>query len=287
MPVCLKTLAQSAGYALVLGIAATSISAKAGVGDLLVAPTRVILDNNRGTEVILNNNGSEEATYRISLELKRMTADGSLEPVTEGAENPTEVAARNIIQFAPRRVTLAPNQPQAIRIGLRAPPELPDGEYRAHMLFRAIPKAQPVTENGNTQSGLSIQLTPVYGVTIPIIVRKGNLTATAAISNPRLETGSEGNFLSFDLSRNGSRSVFGEIRVTRPGISEPLLLARGIAIYPEIFSRTVNLPLRDGQLEALNGDAKIALYESPEAGGDLITEIRAPLRVIAQRAASR
>ena len=58
----------------------TSAPAQAA-GDLLVAPTRVVLDGDRGTEVILNNIGSETATYRISLELRRMTPDGRLEEV--------------------------------------------------------------------------------------------------------------------------------------------------------------------------------------------------------------
>ena len=46
-----------------------------------------------------------------------------------------------MIVYAPRRVTLAPRQPQSIRIAARAPQGLPDGEYRVHMLFRAIPPA--------------------------------------------------------------------------------------------------------------------------------------------------
>ena len=39
--------------------------------------------------------------------------------------------------------TLAPHQPQAIRIAARPPQGLPDGEYRVHLLFRAIPPATP------------------------------------------------------------------------------------------------------------------------------------------------
>ena len=104
-----------------------SVPAQAA-GDLLVAPTRVVLDGDRGTEVILNNIGSETATYRISLELRRMTADGRLEEVSEEQANEIEHAAKAMIRYAPRRVTLPPNQPQAIRLGVRAPEGLPDGE---------------------------------------------------------------------------------------------------------------------------------------------------------------
>ena len=38
-------------------LVSAAVPAKAGVGDLLVAPTRIVLDGRRGTEVILNNIG--------------------------------------------------------------------------------------------------------------------------------------------------------------------------------------------------------------------------------------
>ena len=53
--------------------------------------------------------------------------------------NGKEQAAQEMILYAPRRVTLPPNQPQAIRLSARAPEGLADGEYRVHLLFRAIP----------------------------------------------------------------------------------------------------------------------------------------------------
>ena len=71
---------------------ATTFSAPAPAsaqGDLLVAPTRVILDGRRGTEVVLSNIGSEEATYRIGLELRRMMENGRLVPVEKPDANGT------------------------------------------------------------------------------------------------------------------------------------------------------------------------------------------------------
>ena len=247
-------------------------------GDLLVAPTRVILDGARGTEVILNNVGSEEATYRISLELRRMTSEGKLDEVTEEEANAIEQAALSMIRYAPRRITLPPNQPQAIRIGARLPSELPDGEYRAHMLFRAIPKAVPVAAQETQSEGLSIALTPIYGVTIPIIIRKGRLDATAAISNGRVESSEYGSTFTFDLSRKGSRSTYGEIRVTKPGVGEPLLVARGIAVYPEVGERTVQLPIPQELADTLKGPVEISYYESDSAGGGLIASTETVLR---------
>ena len=60
-------------------LAGFAAPAEAGVGDLLVAPTRIVLDGRRGTEIVLNNVGDEPATYRISVEFRRMTADGQLD----------------------------------------------------------------------------------------------------------------------------------------------------------------------------------------------------------------
>ena len=121
--------------ALPLALLATP-SAQAGVGDLLVAPTRIVLNGSRGTEIVLSNIGDDVATYRVSVELRRMKSDGTLDDVADA--NDREKTAQNMILYAPRRVTIAPNQPQTIRIAARAPAGLADGEYRAHLLFRAV-----------------------------------------------------------------------------------------------------------------------------------------------------
>ena len=246
-------------------------------GDLLVAPTRIILDGRRGTEIILNNIGSEEATYRISLELRRMSKIGRLVEVSPDDVTAKEIAVKKIIRYAPRRVTLPPNQPQSIRIGLTRMQDLPDGEYRAHMLFRAIPKAASVTETRDVGNGVQIQLIPVYGVTIPIIIRKGKLEAQAALANPRVQNDEDGVALKLDLSRQGNRSVFGEIRVTKPGLSTPVIIARGIAIYPELDSRTVTLPINEEVASQLKGPITVGYYEAAEAGGALIAEVKTVL----------
>ena len=64
--------------------------AAAGVGDLLVAPTRIVLDGRKGTEIILNNIGDEPATYRVSVEFRRMTADGNLLTMKVAPDNGEE-----------------------------------------------------------------------------------------------------------------------------------------------------------------------------------------------------
>lgn len=255
--------------AAVLGVAASPAHA---AGDLLVAPTRVILDGSRGTEVVLNNIGAEPATYRISLEIKRMTAAGGLDEIGEDDASAAEKAALGMIAFSPRRVTLPPNQPQVIRVGVRVPEGTPPGEYRAHMLFRAVPDAVVAASEGAkpASGGVSIALTPIYGITIPVIVRVGDLGAEATIGEAWISEGTDGPAFNFDLSRTGSRSIYGDIEVTRAGAPEPLLVARGIAVYPEVGARQVSLRVPPELAAKLKGPVRIRYTEDREIGGGTI-----------------
>ena len=253
----------------------SAVPLDAGVGDLLVAPTRIILDGRRGTEIILNNIGDDVATYRVSVEMRRMTPDGSLEVVT--TPNARETAAEAMILYAPRKVTLPPNQPQSIRINARAPQGLADGEYRVHLLFRAIPEPRPVTDPAPKQ-GVSFRLTPVYGVTIPVIVRLGNLEATAAIANVQkvVERGKPA--ISLDLSRVGDRSTFGELRVTKAGVAEPIAISNGIAVYTEIDQRTVTIPIDARFADMASGPVKVEYIEKTPTGPLTLASTSAVLR---------
>lgn len=254
------------------GLAFASTPAAAG-GDLLVAPTRVVLNGSSGTEVVLNNIGSEPATYRISLEIKRMTEAGGLTEIAEADANVAEQAALDMISVQPRRVVLTPNQPQVIRVRARAPEGLPQGEYRAHILFRAIPDAAPVAASADrAASGVAISLTPIYGITIPVIVRIGDLDADATIGKAWVSSDSEGSAFNFDLTRTGNRSVYGDIEVTRPGVKDPLLQARGIAIYPEITKRKVSFQVPPELAAMLKGPVHIRYSEDRELGSGTIDE---------------
>ncbi|MGB3712742.1 MAG: molecular chaperone [Erythrobacter sp.] len=245
----------------------------AAQGDLLVAPTRVILDGSRGTEVILSNVGAEEATYRIGLELRRMLDNGRLVPVERDAANEKEEAALGMIRYAPRRITLPPGQPQAVRLAARPNADLPDGEYRVHMSFKAIPKPREVAGDVQAGEGVSIQLIPIYGVTIPIIVRHGRIEAQVAINQPSIVQGENGPELTLTISRAGDSSAYGELRVVKPGLEDPIVLLRGLAVYPELDSRVVRARLTPEQAAALKGPIRIEYRDMPEQGGGLIAAV--------------
>jgi hypothetical protein len=249
--------------------------AQAGIGDLLVAPTRVVLNGRRGTEVILNNIGDDVATYRVTAELRRMMPDGKLVDVTD--PNDKEKTAQEMILFAPRKVTLPPNQPQAIRLSARAPEGLPDGEYRIHMLFRAIPAPEPVAAPKKV-NGVAFQLRPIYGVTIPVIVRLGNLEAKAALSNVRKVTDNGKPAIALDISRSGDRSTFGEVRVFKAGIADPIAIVAGIAVYTEVGQRSVIIPIEPAKAASATGQVTVKYIEPTDTGPVTLAETSAVLR---------
>ena len=270
------TFAKRIAAALALPLALfASAPAAAGVGDLLVAPTRIVLNGSRGTEIVLSNIGDETATYRISVELRRMKEDGSLEDVPSANER--ETTARNMILYAPRRVTIAPNEPQTIRIAARAPKGLPDGEYRAHLLFRAVPLPRPVTAPREVK-GIAFELIPIYGVTIPVVIRMGNLQAKVGIANVQLTKQDGKPAVALDLTRAGDRSVFGDVRVFKAGVKDPIAVQRGVAVYTEIGARHVVIPVSADFAGSAAGPVTVDFVETSELGPVSMAETKTVLR---------
>ena len=254
-----------------------STPARAGVGDLLVAPTRIILDGRKGAEIILNNIGEEPATYRVSVEFRRMTEAGELVDVT--TPSASDKTAEDMIIYSPRKITLAPNEPQSNRIAARPPQGMPDGEYRVHMLFRAIPPATPVAQtDAEKPQGVQFKLTPVYGVTIPVIVRLGNLQATAGIADVKLEKKGADTAVGLDLTRAGGRSTYGEVRVLKAGVKDPIAIQKGVAVYTEVGKRHVSVPVSDAARALATGPVTVEYLETYDDGTHLIASTQANLR---------
>src|SRR6185369_11035556 len=178
------------------------------------------------------------------------------------------------------KVVLPPHQPQAIRIRAIPPQGLPDGEYRVHLLFRAIPPANPVIQPASvdTEKGVRFQLTPVYGVTIPVIVRLGNLQATASIQHVQLDRKDGKSLVEMDITRSGKRSTFGEVRVLKAGAKAPIAIQKGVAVYTEIGMRHVAVPVDEAHLADAAGPVTVQYVETFDDGSHVIAETRAVLR---------
>ncbi len=184
------------------------------IGDLGVSPTRVVLaGRTRSAEIVLLNRGTQPATYRISVINMRMTETGKFEPIEEPDSD--QMFADKLIRYAPRQVTLDPGATQTVRVMVRKPRDLPPGEYRSHLYFRAVPPpgAGRSVEFADSGQGIQINLVVIPGVTIPVIVRHGDLSAQATLSDINVSDldEPEGPKLSLRINRQGDRSLFGDL----------------------------------------------------------------------------
>ena len=159
-------------------------------GDLAVNPTLVVFQGRtRVQNIHVINTGKEKGVYRLSLQHLQMTEKGELEEVDRF---PTSAAM--MLRFSPRQIELAPQESQTIRIQVRKPENLLPGEYRIHLLFRAVPAALPVAEPDAseppvTEGKYQVQLTAIPGVSIPVEIHHGDLKPAFRLENPRRDGG--------------------------------------------------------------------------------------------------
>lgn len=211
-------------------------------GDLLITPRRIVFDGSqRSADINLANTGKDTATYAISLIQIRMLEDGGFETIT--TPDPGQQFADRFIRFFPRSVTLGPNEAQVVKVQVVRTNEMSAGEYRSHFYFRAVPKALPLGEEKTVRdsTAIAVKLTPIFGITIPVIIRNGESTAKVTISDVSFTLVNDTvPRISFKFNRTGNMSVYGDItvdhistggRITRVGI------ANGVAVYTPNSSR--------------------------------------------------
>ena len=240
-------LAVSAG---VLFFLASSHEAEA----LKITLKRIVFEGPDRTAVLtIINNANEEQVYRLGWRDMRMTEDRSLEPVKEGETIPGTSSAQDMIRYAPRRIVMAPGAVQQVRLMLRKPKDLAEGEYRSH--FWIQPEAQsakfaPLKESEKNPDTPTVQIKMLTGMTLPVFVRHGNLNATASITDAQLQKEGDKLKVSFVLHRDGNRSLYGDVDFVCTGGGKETIFRQihGIAVYTEVSKRHLEFdgPIPEG-----------------------------------------
>ncbi|HEX2921311.1 MAG TPA: Fn3-like domain-containing protein [Bacteroidales bacterium] len=219
-------------------------------GDLLITPGRIVLQGSkRSVDMNLANTGKDSATYAISLVQMRMTEDGRFETITE--PDPDQMFASDYLRFFPRSVTLAPSESQTVKVQLNRTSQLAPGEYRSHFYFRAIPKPVALgTAEKRDTNAISIVIKPVFGITVPAIVRIGESTTRVSITDLALTTKNDNPVCSMTFNRSGNFSVYGDLaifHISPDGKQTKVGVANGLAIYTPNPKRTFMLNLSKGE----------------------------------------
>jgi hypothetical protein len=233
-------------------------------GDLMIFPKRITFEGiqNRVQNINLSNTGKDTATYKMSYSEIKMDEDGKFISIEE--PEPTQHFASPYLRFYPRLITLAPNESQTVKIQLIKTNELQQGEYRSHLYFRAVPKNEALENEDPTDKpeGLSISITPVFGISIANIITIGATTTNVALSNLAVQQSEEESVLSLDFNRTGNNSCYGDIQVNHisaAGITSNAATIKGFAVYtPGNLRRTKiklntvsNIDYTKGQLQVI------------------------------------
>lgn len=224
--------------------------------DIMIMPTRIVFTSRDRMQdiTVFNSSNTGAATYKLSWMNVAQTETGDYRPLP-GPLDPALDPATAIL-FSPRQVTLPPGGKQRVRLSLRRPADLPDGEYRAHLYLKSgtAQRAGSMTVKGGAgdQPTAAVGMGMYVGLAVPVIIRQGAYDGTASIGTPRFTPGSADGKrppgIEFPINRGGKHSAIGNVTVhwTPPGGGKEVLIARqsAVNIFAEVSRRLMKIPLK-------------------------------------------
>ena len=122
-----------------------------------------------------------------------------------------------------------------------------------------------------TDSGkMSVSITPIFGISIPVIIREGNLNYKISLSDVAYTPADSVSLLSVKINRTGNRSSYGNLKVDfvpNSGVSYTVAQANGVGVYTNITSRSFVFQIRNQPGKVLkNGKFVIRYMLSREEG---------------------
>lgn len=252
------------------------VSKVAAQGDLLINPIRVVFEGQKqNADLNLTNIGKDTAVYMVSFLSYRMLEDGSFLQL----EKPdTTYSADRYLRLFPRKVVLPPNESQTIRLQLRKPSSLKQGEYRTHLYFRAEKQttARGMHDVRLDSTKMAVSITPIFGISIPVIIRNGSVSNQLSLSNIALEAVNDSTSrLKVTINRAGNKSAYGNLKVefvSVKGQKSEIGFVNGIGVYPEIAKRNFALVLKTSPTMKTDGGKIVIRFMAPnEDGGAELT----------------
>lgn len=215
-------------------------------GNLVIFPRRMIFEENKTIqEFTLGNSGKDTAIYEISLVQMRMKKDGGFEVI--GKPDSGQLFASPYLHYFPQKIILGPDETQKIRVGVSDISKMPEGEYRSHLSFRAVSAKKITAKQSLVPGTFSVQIIPYFGISVPIIIRAGNIQGKVNIQGMSLTTSrDDSEVLNMILKRSGAASVYGSVVVnyiSASGQKRALTNIDGLAIYTPNTQRSIHIAL--------------------------------------------
>ncbi len=263
--------------ALTIFITTTATTAYAKKAQLLLFPTRIVLERGeRSATVSIKNSGDGIGAYKVEIVDMIMPEEGAVREVKPEEKDPYSLLA--MTRVSPRRITLKPGESQNVRLLLRFPKNLEDGEYRSHFKVTLVDDdVEKTSEQTQHSQNVAISIKPRLALIIPVILRHGQTAFTTDIKHTELiyqtikGKATPEPFLNVDFALSGNRSSMGNIEVTHvdpSGKSTILKSLPGVAIYRGTPLKKLSLPLSVPAGVNLKAGKIMVTYVSTDKGAE-------------------
>ncbi len=234
---------------------ATSVMA-----DMVITPTRIIFeDRDRFASVTIANPGDEATTYEMKWRYFRMKEEGDAYEPVEGSITDFDLAKHVI--FSPKRVRLAPGASQKIRLALRRPADIPDGDYHIHLGFFPVPEFDRNDVEQAPSPAVAVKIN--VGYTIPVILRSGKVDVKASIERISLSRNEKNGKLIVNVPikrEGGPYSILGHLivyHIDDNGNQEIVGEISNAHIFPEVNGRKFDVHLGKN---IMGGSLRVVVY---------------------------
>lgn len=237
--------------------------------NVTVTPQRVVLEGNlRSQKLTLLNTGDKVGEFRVNVEPVYINEAGRYEKIIN--PNQEQLKTTRLFRVSPRKVLLKPGESQIVRVNSRKPSDLAKGEYMAALTIKPTDiedKNQDTsTKRAPTQSTVSVEMQ--VSVTLPLILRQGELDANISISEVAFAKDTNGQpALSVQLKRDGGRSInaYMEAHVEK-NRNRQRIGKTWFVMYPPQAEATGLIPINLPQQFDANGSNLIISVTERQAG---------------------
>ena len=237
-----------------------------------IVPQKVIIDSReRSGEFTVLNLFNQKGNFRIELLNYSQNENG----VYKKLKVPLDPAfdPKTNIRFSPRQFNLDAGSKQKVRLSVKRPAALPDGEYRFHV--KATRFADSDHQENSDEPSIKVNMN--MGIVIPVVIRHGKVISDAKMKDVILvgpeQTQKQRPELHLNLLREGNASAIGRLEVfwQKDGKKETQIgLISNANVFTEISQRKFKIPLKEMPV----GKGKVIVRYSDEIKkGTVIDEV--------------
>lgn len=250
-------------------------SSYAKKAEMILVPTRIVLgEGEKYATLTIKNSGDAVGQYKIDVIDMIMQEDGVVREIKPD-EKP-QYSGKSMVKISPKSTTIKPDQSQTVRILIKAPDNLEEGEYRSHI------KVKLVNDNADDSdeikdSEVAIKIKTNISAIIPILYRQGKTIFKSSITDAELIENDDKSksSISLYLHNEGNRSSMGDFKIytVSNGEEKEISNFNGVPVYRGIEKRKVIIPVETTEKTDLkHASLKIKYFAQEKDGSGLLAE---------------